>query len=178
MLLPPDTDEIKNIYPGDAIDKSDYLVKFEGLENYLGFPAPCDIYLGRVAEKRRSKAQVLFWQLTGDHSTTQEEDKANMGWMEVAVRINVGSELRGEGSSFEEGYHLNHRTRATGEVAVIFPVLVNHKYIDRKEQLLVYKEKAPEPEGAQKRPAPTISNARNWEKQFGSLSKTRRLDEL
>ena len=96
LLLPPDTDEVKKVYPGDDIDKSDLLVKFKGLEDYLGFPAPCDIYLGRVSEKRQSKAQVLFWQLTGDQSATHEEDKANMGWMEVAVRISVSSEIRGK----------------------------------------------------------------------------------
>ena len=181
LLLSPDTDDIKKISPGETSDPNDIKVKFQGLDDFLGIPAPCEIYLGRVLEKRRSKAQVLYWQLTGDHCTTPDKDKANMTWMEVAVRMNVGSELQGVNCNDEDVYYLNHLTRPTGSVAVIFPVLVNTKPIERKTPLLVYKEKAPEPaapENSTKRPAAQISNVKHWDKQFNNLSKKVRFDEM
>ena len=100
--------------------------------------------------------------------------------MEVAVRVNVDSELQGGNCNAEDAYLLNHSTRPTGSVAVIFPVLVNSKSIDRMTQLLVYKEKAPEPaapETSTKRPATQISNVKNWDKQINKLSKKIRIDD-
>jgi len=181
FLLSPDTDDIKKILPGETSDPNDIKVKFQGLDDFLGIPAPCEIYLGRVPGKSRSKKQVLYWQLTGDHCTTPDKDKANMTWMEVAVRVNVDSELQGDRCNNEDAYHLNHSTRPTGSVAVIFPVLVNTKSIERKTPLLVYKEKAPEPaapENSTKRPAAQISNVKNWDKQMLNLGKRIRLDEM
>ena len=102
LLLPPDTDDIKKISAGETGDPNDIKVKFQGLDDFLGIPAPCEIYLGRVHEKRRSKTQVLYWQLTGDQFTNPDKDKANMAWMEVAVRMSVGSELRGERSNSDD----------------------------------------------------------------------------
>ena len=174
MLLSPDTDNIKQIYPGEQQDENDIKVKFEGLEEFLGGPAPCDIYLGRVEEQMRHKKQVLFWQLTGDNMTSPDEDKANMTWMDVAVRISVTGELRGSGASGEDGYHLNHSTRPTGSVAVIFPVLVNNMSIAKKTQLMVFKEKAKESketETSNKRPATQISNVQRWDKQIVQIKK-------
>ena len=95
LLLSPDTDNIKTVFPGDDIDKADYKVRFEGLEKWLGAAAPCEIYLGKLSEKERHKKQSLFWQLTGDNMYTPDADTANMTWMEVAIRINIAGELRG-----------------------------------------------------------------------------------
>ena len=181
FLLPPDTDDIKKISAGETGDPNDIKVKFEGLDDFLNIPAPCEIYLGRVPEKSRSKKQVLFWQLTGDQCTTPDKDKANMTWMEVAVRVHVDSELQGDRCNNEDAYHLNHSTRPTGSVAVIFPVLVNTKSIERKTPLLVYKEKAPEPaspEDSTKRPAAELTNVKNWGKKMENLSKRTRLDAM
>ena len=93
MLLPPDTDNIKKVFPDERSDENDIKAEFEGLEAFLGGPAPCEMYLGRV--ETRAKKQVLFWQLTGANMTTSDEDEANMAWMNVAVRMSVGGELRG-----------------------------------------------------------------------------------
>ena len=81
MLLSPDTDIIKKVFPDDTKDASDVKVKFEGLEEFLGGPAPCEIYLGRVQDRHKPKKQVLFWQLTGDNMTSPDADKANLTWM-------------------------------------------------------------------------------------------------
>ena len=104
-----------------------------------------------------------------------------MTWMEVAVRVHVDSELRGDKCDSEDAYHLNHFTRPIGSVAVIFPVLVNTKSIERKTPLLVYKEKAPEPaspEDSTKRPAAELTNVKNWGKKMENLSKRTRLDAM
>ena len=101
--------------------------------------------------------------------------------MEVAVRVNVDSELQGGNCNTEDAYLLNHSTRPTGSVAVIFPVLVNTKSIERKTPLLVYKEKAPEPaspEDSTKRPAAELTNVKNCGKQMVNLSKRTRLDAM
>ena len=173
MLLPPDTDHIKKISPEEHADKNDIKVKFEGLEDFLGGPAPCEIYLGRVEHNHRHKKQVLFWQLTGENMTTPDEDKANMAWMNVAARIIVSGELRGDTSSNEDCFHLNHLTRQTGSVNVIFHVLVNSKSIDRKTQFLVQKERAAESEETElsnKRKATEISNVEKWDRQVVQMS--------
>ena len=60
FLLPPDTDDIKKISAGETGDPNDIKVKFEGLDEFLNIPDPCEIYPGRVPEKSRSKRQVLF----------------------------------------------------------------------------------------------------------------------
>ena len=169
FLLPPDTDNIKKIMHGEPHDEADIKLEFEGLDEFLGCPAPCDIYLGRVEDKQTPKKQVLFWQLTGDNMTSPDEDKANMTWMDVAVRISVGGELRGGAGAGDDCYHLNHSTRPTGSVAVVFPVLVNNKSIDRKTQLLVHKDIAKEPEQTQtgyKRSCVEISNVKKWDQQM------------
>ena len=174
MLLSPDTDNIKKVYPGDDIDKNDVKVRFEGLEEFMGGPAPCDIYLGRVLETHRHKKQVLFWQLTGDKMYTPDEDKANMTEMEVAIRINISGELLGAKSSGDDGYHLNNSVRPKGDVTIIFPVLVNHKAIERKCPLLVFKAKAADSDGTEtskKRTAVPISQLKNWDKQIGQIQK-------
>ena len=54
LLLSPDTDDIKKISLGETGDPNDIKVKFQGLDDFLGIPAPCEIYLGRVPEKNRS----------------------------------------------------------------------------------------------------------------------------
>ena len=95
LLLPPDTDNIKKIMHGEPHDEADIKLEFEGLDEFLGCPAPCDIYLGRVEDKLKPKKQVLFWQLTGDNMTSPDEDKANLAWMDVKVRINSAGELQG-----------------------------------------------------------------------------------
>ena len=169
LLLSPDTDNIKQIYPGEQKDENDIKVKFEGLEEFLGGPAPCDIYLGRVEDKHRHKKQVLFWQLTGDNMTSPDEDKANLAWMDVKVRINFSGELQGGSGTGDNLYHLNHNTRPSGSLAVVFPVLVNNKSIDRKTQLLVHKDIAKEPERTQtgyKRSYIEISNVKKWDQQM------------
>lgn len=68
LFLLPDTDDIKKIFPGEKSEEHDIKVKFEGLEDFLGGPAPCEIYLGRVYEKRRSKTQVLHGILRATNS--------------------------------------------------------------------------------------------------------------
>ena len=97
LLLSPDTDHIKKIYPGEPKDANDIKVKFEGLEEFLGVPVPCEIYLGRVEDKQKPKEQVLYWQLTGDNMTSTDVDKANLTWMDVGVRVSIQSELRPRG---------------------------------------------------------------------------------
>ena len=174
MLLSPDTDNIKKVYPGDEYDKTDFKVRFEGLGEFLGGPAPCEIHLGRVSQS--TKKQVLFWQLTGDDIYTSDEDKANMTFLEVVVRINITGELRGPNVSSEAGYQLNVSSRPTGEVAVIFPVLVNNKAIYPKSELLVFKAKAAEStetdnKSKHKRTAVQISNVKNWDKQMAQIQK-------
>ena len=163
MLLSPDTDTIKKVYPGEDINKNDVKVRFEGLTEFMGGPAPCDIYLGRVAGPRHKK-QVLFWQLTGDKMFTPDEDKANMMETEVAIRIHISGELLGSKSSGEDGGHLNNSVRPKGEVTIIFPVLVNHKCIEPQTQLLVHKDVAKEPgqtQAGSKRNIVEISNVKN-----------------
>ena len=174
LLLSPDTDNIKKVFPGDPHDENDIKVKFEGLDDFLGGPAPCDIYLGRVEDKHRHKKQVLFWQLTGDKMYTPDEDKANMTEMEVAIRIHISGELLGAKSSGGDGYHLNNSVRPKGDVTIIFPVLVNHKAIERKCPLLVFKAKAADSDGTEtskKRTAVPISQLKNWDKQIGQIQK-------
>jgi hypothetical protein len=136
LLLPPDTDNIKTVYPGEDIDKADYKVRFEGLEGWLGGAAPCEIYLGKILAKK-PKQQSLFWQLTGENMSTTDEDKANMTLIEVAIAINVGGELRGANTSGEAGHHLQECSRPAGDLCVIVPVFVNNKIIEPKTQLLV-----------------------------------------
>jgi len=172
MLLSPDTDTIKKVYPGDEIDKNDVKVRFEGLEAFMGGPPPCDIYLGRVTGPRHKK-QSLFWQLTGDKMFTPDEDQANMMEMEVAIRIHISGELLGTKSAGEDGYHLNNSMRPTGDLTIIFPVMVNHKAIERKCPLLIFKAKAEASGGtdaSKKRPAP-ISDVTLWSKQMEHLQK-------
>ena len=174
FLLPPDTDNIKKIMHGEPHDEADIKLEFEGLDEFLGCPAPCDIYLGRVEDKLKPKKQVLFWQLTGDNMTSPDEDKANMTEMEVAIRINISGELLGAKSSGDDGYHLNNSVRPKGDVTIIFPVLVNHKAIERKCPLLVFKAKAADSDGTEtskKRTAVPISQLKNWDKQIGQIQK-------
>ena len=72
-------------------------------------------------------------------------------------------------------YYLNQVTRPTGSVTVIFPVLGNTKSIDRKTQLLVHKEKAPEDDESEittsnKRKVVAISNVSKWRRQYLAMS--------
>ena len=45
LLLSPDTDDIKKIFPGEKSEENDIKVKLEGLEEFRGGPAPCEILL-------------------------------------------------------------------------------------------------------------------------------------
>ena len=174
LLLPPDTDNIKKIMHGEPHDEADIKLEFEGLDEFLGCPAPCDIYLGRVEDKQRPKKQVLFWQLTGDNMTTTDADKANLTWMGVKVRIHFSGELDEGSSTSENFYYLNNATRPSGSVAVLFPVLVNHKSIAPQTQLLVHKDVTAEPEQTQagsKRSFVEISNVKNWSQQMSLRNK-------
>ena len=69
----------------------------------------------------------------------------------------------------EEGFRLNANTRPTGSVTVIILVIVNCKDIDKKTQLLFYKEEAPEPDD-RKRKQTEISNVSKMDKQHALMS--------
>ena len=59
-------------------------------------------------------------------------------------------------------------------MAVLFPVLVNHKSIGPQTQLLVHKDVAAEPEQTQagsKRSFVEISNVENWSQQMSLRNK-------
>ena len=172
LLLSPDTDNIKTVYPGDDIDKADYKVRFEGLERWLGAAAPCEIYLGKLSEKERHKKQSLFWQLTGENMSTTDADKANMTLIEIAITINVGGELRGTNTSGDAGHHLQECSRPAGDLCVIVPVLVNNKTIEPKSQLLVLSTHVTTAtETGAKRSRAQISNVRIWENQMAQANK-------
>jgi hypothetical protein len=172
LLLSPDTDNIKTVFPGDDIDKADYKVRFEGLERWLGGAAPCEIYLGKLSEKGGRKKQSLFWQLTGENKCTTDADKANMTLLEIAISINVGGELRGTNTSGDAGHHLQECSRPAGDLCVIVPVLVNNKIIEAKTQLLVLSTQVTtDTETGKKRPRDHISNVKVWEAQMAQANK-------
>ena len=172
LLLSPETDNIKTLYPEYDIDKADYKVRFEGLEQWLGAPAPCDIYLGMISTKERNKQQSLFWQLTGDSMSTTDADQANMTLMEIAIQINIGGELRGPNTSGDVGHHLQECSRPAGDLCVIVPVLVNNKTIEKKTQLLVFsKQVKTATETGNKRERTSISNVKDWENQMAQAKK-------
>ena len=172
LLLSPDTDNIKTVFPGDDIDKADYKVRFEGLERWLGAAAPCEIYLGKLSEKERHKKQSLFWQLTGENMSTTDADKANMTLLEIAITIHVGGELRGTNTSGDAGHHLQECSRPAGDLCVIVPVLVNNKIIEAKTQLLVLSTQVTtDTETGKKRPRALTSNVKIWEAQMAQANK-------
>lgn len=174
LLLSPDTDNIKTVYPGEDTDKADYLVRFENLEGWLGgAAAPCEIYLGKILAKK-PKQQSLFWQLTGENMSTTDEDKANMTLIEVAIAINIEGELRGPNTSGEAGHHLQACSRPAGNLCVIVPVFVNNKIIEPKTQLLVLGKpvKTEQEVKGHKRPIVSINSVvKDWENQMAQANK-------
>ena len=173
LLLSPDTDNIKTVFPGEDIDKADYLVRFENLKGWLGGAAPCEIYLGKPLAKK-PRQQSLFWQLTGGTMSTTDEDKANMTLIEVAIAINIEGELRGPNTSGEAGHHLQACSRPAGNLCVIVPVFVNNKIIEPKTELLVLVNtvKTEQEVKGHKRPRVSINSVvKDWDNQMAQANK-------
>ena len=61
LALAPDTDKVKIVqFDEKDVSKDDIEVKFRNLEAYLGAPAPCRIFLGKVVAVEKPAPYWLF----------------------------------------------------------------------------------------------------------------------
>ena len=147
LALAPETDNVKRVAYDQEPGKDDIEVKFENLLQFLGTPAPCRFFLGKVTHAEKP---APFWQVKG----TPKRDEANMEVMQVAVAVSVGGELRGGLSKEAAGVMLRTYIQPDNHVKVILPVLVNNKHIQATSRLFIYKE--PEKVEEKKRDAPKM----------------------
>ena len=133
----------------DEPGKDDIEVEFENIENYLGKPAPCRIFIGTCGSKERPS---MFWRLFsgGSGKAADSEADANMQMWKIKVGIPFGGDLikpdvqpsagATEASRMDDAVRqLKPQVEPDSIVSVIIPILVNHKAIAAKSKLQLHK---------------------------------------
>jgi hypothetical protein len=170
MMLTPDSDHIKKVGNDEEPDEKDVEVEFEHLEEFLDGSIPCRVCIGRITAKE--KKQVLFWQLTGgDSMITPDVDKANFTWAKVAVSVSIEGVFEGPLARDEAGSQLNDCSRASGEVKVIIPVLVNHKRIEAKDPFLLHRALPPKKEEKKRKVEKAVNASDSWKKKLAQADR-------
>ena len=131
--------------PGD----DDIEVTFENIDNYLGAPVPCRIFVCPSGIKDRPS---MFWRLLSGGSGTAAASAAdaNMQMWRMKVTIPFGGSLirpdvppsddSTEASRMIDAVRkLKPQVEPDSNVAVIIPILVNHKAIAARSKLQLFK---------------------------------------
>ena len=166
----PDADKIK--VPEEA-GKDDIEVEFQNIEQYLGTPASCKIYLTKCGNDDKPS---LFWRLyaggtlTSSENTkdtsewSSKEDAANLQLWKIKIPVTFTGALMGPSARDGAAVQLKHHVQPDTCVNVLLPLLVNHRDIDAKHEL-VFHRVAPVAPQKEKRPPPAAHPLDAWKAQ-------------
>ena len=156
LALAPDTDKVKIVQFGDSVCEDDIEVTFMNLEAYLGAPAPCRIFLGKMSSVEKP---APYWLV----KATADKDEVNMEEFQMELTASTSATLKELHEDTLAAAELRVDVETESVVKVILPILVNTKNIPVTGQLFVFKEGAAPP--AQK-PVPKVSQVSDFRKHF------------
>ena len=135
LALAPDTDNVKIVQFDNVkeVPKDDIEVTFKNLEAYLGTPAPCRIFLGKVVNAEKP---APYWLV----KATADKDDANMEEYAIEIAVSTSAMLNGRFADSVESEVLRTAVEPEGGVTVTLPILVNTKRIPVTRKLFVFKE--------------------------------------
>ena len=132
LALAPDTDKVKIVQFGDSVCEDDIEVTFMNLEAYLGAPALCRIFLGKMSSVEKP---APYWLV----KATADKDEVNMEEFQIELTASTSAKLKGLHDETLAAAELLVAVEAESEVKVILPILVNTKDIPVTGQLFVFK---------------------------------------
>ena len=166
----PDPDRIK--IP-EEVTKDDIEIEFENIEQYLGSPAVCKNYLMKCGT---DETPALFWRLyaggklsslenTKDSSDwNAKENAANLQLWKIKIPVTFTGALLGPLARDGAALQLKHHVQPDTCVNVLLPLLVNHRDIDAKHELVFHRVVPVAPQ-KEKRPAPPAHPLDAWKAQ-------------
>ena len=133
LALAPDTDKVKIVQFADPdVSKDDIEVKFRNLEAYLGAPAPCRIFLGKMSSVEKP---APYWLV----KATADKDEVNMEEFQMELTASTSATLKELHEDTLAAAELRVDVEKESVVKVILPILVNTKNIPVTRQLFVFK---------------------------------------